>query len=278
MGYQVKWVEDNLGVTRKALRVYEDKKLMPKNKNGKYREYSEEDIERIWGIKVLQGMGYSLNEIKDIINDEKFDFEASLTKKIQELEQNKRNIEKHLGYAQTIKLTGRFPARPKNMGTIRFDEFYEKSLNLWNVNEDSETKRYKELADLILNTPEDQFKDTDIGRIFEFLQKLQEMIENPDLIMTEKIIPLEILKRKTKGTSDQEVQLLVKMLYENRISSIPEIKEMTKKQFVRFEASSYVGGDIARMKEREYGKEGCLFIADAIAFFGGYGCYDEIED
>ena len=32
------------------------------------------------------------------------------------------------------------------------------------------------------------------------------------------------------------------------------------------------------MKEREYGKEGCLFIADAIAVFGGYGCYDEVED
>ena len=57
-----------------------------------------------------------------------------------------------------------------------------------------------------------------------------------------------------------------------------EMGNMTKKQFVRFESSSYISGDVARMKEREYGKEGCLFIADAIAVFGGYGCYDEVED
>ena len=31
MGYQVKWVEEHLGVTRKALRIYEEKSLMPKN-------------------------------------------------------------------------------------------------------------------------------------------------------------------------------------------------------------------------------------------------------
>lgn len=30
-GYKVKWVEDNLGVTRKALRGFEKAGLMPKN-------------------------------------------------------------------------------------------------------------------------------------------------------------------------------------------------------------------------------------------------------
>ena len=53
---------------------------------------------------------------------------------------------------------------------------------------------------------------------------------------------------------------------------------MTKEQFARLESSSYIYGDVARMKEREYGKEGCLFIADAIAVFGGYGSYEEVEN
>ena len=34
MGYQVKWVEDNLGVTRKALRNFEKLGLMPPNEGG----------------------------------------------------------------------------------------------------------------------------------------------------------------------------------------------------------------------------------------------------
>ena len=278
MGYQVKWVEESLGVSRKALRNFEKLGLMPPNEGGGYRDYSDEDINRIWTIRLFQGMGYSLKELVNLAENEDFDFDTSLEKKIQELKVEKANIERHLGYAQNIKLTGRFPSRPKNMGSVTFGEFYEKSLNEWNVNADPEAKKYKELADLILNTPEDELQDTDIGRLFEFLQGLQEKISNIDSFMMEKVIPLEILKRKENGPADAEIQLLVKMLYENRISSFQEMGNMTKKQFVRFESSSYISGDVARMKEREYGKEGCLFIADAIAVFGGYGCYDEVED
>lgn len=277
MGYQVKWVEDNLGVTRRALRFWEEKGLMPQNKDRKYRDYSDEDIDRIWTIKVLQGMGYSLAEIKNIADDENFDFEVSIAKKVKELEKKKAKIERHLGYAQTIKMTGRFPVRPQNVGTVKFNDFYEKVLNEWNINEDPEVKKYKELADIYFSTPEER-KDTDIGKVFELLQKLQEVMSNTDAIMIEKIIPLEILKRQGKGTADQEVQLLVKMLYENYICSVPELKGMTRNQFVRFISSSYLLGDVARMKEHEYGKEGCEFIADAIAVFGGYNCYNEVKD
>ena len=275
MGYKVKWVEENLGVTRKALRNFEKHGLMPANEGGAYRDYSDEDIERIWAIRLFQGMGYTLKELVKLSESDDFDFDASLEKKIQELENEKAKIERHLGYAQHIKLTGRFPSRPKNMGTITFEEFQEKSLNQWNVNSDPEAKKYQEIADLILNTPEDELKDTDIGRLFEFLIELQEQMSDMDSLFIEKVIPNEIIKRIENGPEDEEVQLLVKMMYENRISSI---SDMAKSQFVRFESSSYISGDIARMHEKEYGKDGCRFIADAIAVFGGYSCYDEVED
>lgn len=278
MGYKVKWVEDNLGVSRKALRNFEKLGLMPANEGGGYRDYSDEDLDRIWTIRLFQGMGYSLKELVSLAESEDFDFDASLEQKIKELEAEKAKIEQHLGYAQNIKLTGRFPSRPKNMGTVTFGEFYEKSLSQWNVNADPEAKKYKELADLILNTPEDELSDTDIGRLFSFLMDLQKQVSNMDSFFMEKVIPQEILKRKEKGPADAEVQLLIQMLYENRIHSIPELADMSKSQFVRFELSGYVSGDVARMHERDYGKDGCLFIADAIAVFGGYSCYDEVED
>ena len=275
MGYKVKWVEENLGVSRKALRNFEKHGLMPANEGGGYRDYSDEDIERIWAIRLFQGMGYTLKELVKLSESDDFDFGASLEKKIQELENEKVKIERHLGYAQHIKLTGRFPSRPKNMGTITFEEFQEKALNQWNVNSDPKAKKYQEIADLILNTPEDELKDTDIGRLFEFLIELQEQMSDMDSLFIEKVIPNEIIKRIENGPEDEEVQLLVKMMYENRISSI---SDMAKSQFVRFESSSYISGDIARMHEKEYGKDGCRFIADAIAVFGGDSCYDEGED
>lgn len=278
MGYKVKWIEDNLGVSRKALRNFEALELIPKNEDGKYRDYSDEDIERIWAIRLLQGIGFSLREIKSLSKDESLDFETSLEGKIKELEKKKEEIERHLGYAKTIKLTGRIPSKPKKIGSVTFNEFCEKALNEWNINSDSQIRRCEELVDLILNKPEDEFTDTDIEKLFTFLQDCQENMSNLDLFMKEKVILQQILKRKEKGTTDTEVQLLIKMLYENRMNCSHELANLSVNQFVRFEASGYVSGDVVRFREREYGKEGCLFIADAIAVFGGYSCYDEVED
>lgn len=125
MGYKVKWVEDNLGVSRKALRGFEKAGLMPENKGRQYRDYDDDDIDRIWAIRVLQGMGYSIKEIVTLVNDDDFDFDSSLSKKVADLEEEKKKVERHLGYAKTIKFTGRFPSRPKKMGEIKFEDFQE---------------------------------------------------------------------------------------------------------------------------------------------------------
>lgn len=60
MWYKIKWVEDKLGVTRKALRVFEKAGFMPRNKGGQYRDYDDDDIDYIWTIRVLQEMRYSI--------------------------------------------------------------------------------------------------------------------------------------------------------------------------------------------------------------------------
>lgn len=71
MGYSVKWVTENLGITRDMLRYYEKEHLLPdkgmRNPTNKYRDYSEEDIERIWGIKLLIGVGFTAKEIYSLI-------------------------------------------------------------------------------------------------------------------------------------------------------------------------------------------------------------------
>ncbi len=276
VAYQVKWVEEHLGVTRKALRLFEDKGLMPKNIGGAYRGYSDEDIDRIWNIRLLQGIGYTLEEIGKMAESEEFDFEYSLDKKIAELEKKKEELEKHLGYAKTIKFTGRMPTRPSEMGNITFQEYYEQSLDNWNINEDTNLKEFQELGKMILNTPEEEITETEIGQLFGTLLKIKGMLENTDLIMLDKIIPIEISKRIKYGATDEEVQLLVKMMFD-RVEVIPEFNGITKQQFVRLFSSNYVAGDVSKIRRKELGSEVCDFIADAIAVFGGYKKYDEIE-
>lgn len=149
MGYKVKWVEDNLGVSGKALRGFEKAGLMPENTGRQYRDYDEDDIDRIWAIRVMQGMGYSIKEIVDMTGNENFDFDSSLSFKIDELEDEKK-IERHLGYAKTIKFTGRFPSRPRKMSKMKFDELQEKALEGWNIVDDPQAAEYQKLAERLL--------------------------------------------------------------------------------------------------------------------------------
>lgn len=281
MGYGVKWVEDNLGVTRKALRVLEENGLMPQNESGSYRDYTDEDIEYIWRIKTLQGMGYSLKEISSMAdalkNDKDIDFNSSIAEKIKQLEAEKERVEKNLGYLYAIKSSGRFPARPKEMGTITFEEFHEKSLNEWTVNNDPAAKQCQEILDKLLNTPEDELEDTDLGKILVLLQKLQFCAQNSEKYLADLVLPKAIINRKHLGVTHPEIQLLVKLIYENRIEILPELKNLTLNQFVRFESSSYISGDIALFNQRKYGKVECEFIANAIAVFGGYSSYEAID-
>ena len=73
MGYSAKWVRDKLGVTRDMIRYYEKEGLIPsrssRNPANNYRDYSEEDLERIWSIKLLIGIGFSVKEIKQLIQN-----------------------------------------------------------------------------------------------------------------------------------------------------------------------------------------------------------------
>lgn len=272
MGYQVKWVKDNLGVSRKALRVFEEEGLMPKNQGRQYREYSEEDIDRIWAIRVFQGMGYSLKEIAAIVQNDSFDFHQSITEKVAKLEEKKADVERHLGYAQMIKLTGRFPSRPREMGTVKFEDFQEKALAGWNVNTVPQGNEAKDIFDNLMNLPEDQWGETEAGQALLFLTQLIEQLKDPTVFMVSEILPREIIKRAELGADHPEVQLLVKILYDTLHESDPEL---TPRQYGRLSSSAYMEGDIGLASQKHFGVEGCAFLADAIAIFGGFKDYDD---
>ena len=279
MGYKVKWVEDNLGVTRKALRVFEKAGLMPENKESRYRDYDDDNIDRIWTIRVLQGMGYSIKEISDMVSDDEFDFDASISQKVVQLEAKIIELKRHLGYAKTIKLTGRFPSRPKKMGDVKFEEFQNDVIDKWNISDDPQGEAYAQLAETILSKPTEEWDHSDLGRMLSAL----EMMKNTDLdlLLAEYVLPKAICKNKGLGANHPEIQLMVKLIYENQnaLCQSQGIKgEMTIKQFSRFYSSSYLAGDVAKIKAGEYSEADREFIAEAVSVFGGYKNYNELVE
>lgn len=273
MGYKVKWVEDNLGVTRKALRGFEKAGLMPENKDGQYRDYDDDDIDRIWTIRVLQGMGYKINEIVEMVNDEEFDFYNSICKKVEELEEKKLKIERHLGYAKTIKFTGRFPSRPKKMGEVKFEDFQEKAIEGWNMSDDPQALEFQKLADAYLSKSPEEWEDTDLGRMFSLFEKIATL--DTEVLLVEYVLPKAIAKRKELGPKHPEIQLMVKMIYESQ-KAVNQLEQMSVKQFARFYSSGFLAGDIGKMRAQDLNEQECEFIAEAVSIFAGYESYDAL--
>lgn len=271
MGYQLKWIKENLGITRSAIRYYEEKGLLPRNNGKQYREYSEEEVEGLWAIQILKGMGYSVDEIIVMRDNPEFDFQESIGEKIKEMETVVQEKVKHINYAKTIKLLGRFPSRPKEMGNITADEFCEKALNEWNIQEDESMMRYQELADLVLKSTDEELEDSELGKLLGILNEmdLQSLVSEETRVV--EMLLYQVVKRKKLGPQHPEVQLLVKMIYEEWGHIVEqEVGEITPQQFARYYGTSFMAGDVGKINETKYGEQGCDFIAEAIACFGGY--------
>lgn len=273
MGYSVKWVVEHLGITRDMLRYYEKEKLLPvdetRNPTNKYRDYSEEDIERIWGIKLLIGIGFSAKEIRTFGSDPNFSFYEAMTDKVEQLERRRDEILTYLGFAKTIQMTGRIP-NTTSVGVMKFDDFLEHSRQNWNAFNDPQGKRFMEAANTILDKPSDEWNDSDLKRIIDIYGDIDP--EQMVYIQTISGYYRVIADMKPLGYSCDAVQMVVKCFYEYMLTGIePEFKEkFTPLYFADRQVSSFIDSGFAALNERNYGKEGCLFIAQAIATFGGY--------
>lgn len=66
--YRIEEVAIRTGLTKRAIRYYEDIKLIkPVRTESSYRMYTEEDVEKIIRIRELRDtLGFSLNEVRDI--------------------------------------------------------------------------------------------------------------------------------------------------------------------------------------------------------------------
>lgn len=273
MGYSVKWVVENLGITRDMLRYYEKEKLIPvtetRNPSNKYRDYNEGDIERIWAIKLLIGIGFSAKEIRSFGNEPNFNFYEAMSEKVKQLENRRDEILTYLGFAKTIKMTGRIP-NTTSVGQMKFDDFIEHSRQNWNAFNDPQGRRFMEAADTILEKPAEEWDVSDVKRIMDIYGDIdpEEMV----YIQTIGGYYRVIADMKSLGHSCEAVQMVVKCLYEYMLTGIePEFKEkFTSLYFADRQVSSFIDSGFAAMNERNYGKDGCLFIAQAIATFGGY--------
>lgn len=87
-----------------------------------------------------------------------------------------------------------------------------------------------------------------------------------------------IIWRRDLGADHPEVQMLMHMMYEEYLPVLSEGEPIGRERYGRARSSGFMEGDIGQVNMKNYGKEYCEFIADAIAVFGGYKDYEEVGD
>ena len=145
----IKEVAKQTQITVRTLRYYDQIGLLTASSKteGGHRLYTEEDLKKLQQIHFLKGMGYSLNDIQDMLSDPKWKWSISLKSQlayIMEEQDRLKSIESslrelingiaveggddHLAVQKLIRLSIQNKTR---LRTFREDMFNNKELELW---------------------------------------------------------------------------------------------------------------------------------------------------
>ena len=284
MKYTVKWIEDHLGITRSALKYYEAKGLMSKyesrNPVNNYREYNESDLDRIWCIKILQGIGFSVREIKALLDNPDSDFYASISQKVSELEKQRDEILQYIDFAKSIKLTGRVPSTGK-VGSVRYEDFIRQTRENWNFYNKPMVEPYLSAMNEVFQTDDTDCNENDFGKL-EKLASLLNHFQETQITCTMNAYYQIIAEMRGLDYKSKPVQTVVRLLYHfMREQNVTQESEETFNPYIfaKYTAPFFLdGSDIAKINHLNYGKESCQFIAEAIAYFGGYQTMQELYE
>lgn len=100
MNYRITAFAEKCGVNKETIRYYEQKNLLqePSRTKAGYRIYSDDDVKRVWFIKRMQELGFSLSEIHKLLGVvDKDDVRCSdiyefVSQKVDEVQQQIRDL------------------------------------------------------------------------------------------------------------------------------------------------------------------------------------------
>lgn len=91
---KIKQVEELVGITKKNIRFYEEQGLLnPERAENGYREYHQEDVERLMKIKLFRKLSIPIEEIRHLFAGTKR-LEDCLDHHLDELDRQKQNLTK----------------------------------------------------------------------------------------------------------------------------------------------------------------------------------------
>ena len=274
MIYTKGWIARNLGITRETIQYYEDQGLLKAcgrlNTRNNRIEYEEKDVDKIWSIKVLRDIGYTIKEIKDIIHNPSFDFYASITKKAEQLEEEVNKKTACLEFVKTIKHTGRIPVI-NQLGCMKYEDFINYVKESWNIYADPDIGPYMRMVDKLNSKESNKLNPEDLKKFAELSEDIEKKMELFGLHGYFQVIS----DMREMDPASDTVQSVVGLLHKYSREHFSEVMTRNNESYCIFAAqliSLLRRSDTAKMYEEFFGKDGCMFIEKALIIYTSSRC------
>lgn len=272
MDYKVKDVQELLGITRKAIILYEKEGLIKASPNihkkelrdkHTYRTFDASDLEILWRIKVLQGIGFTLKEIKRLF--ETNIKPSDIREKVKELELQKDKLEKHLGFAKKIELEGHFPEIPKSALDITPHQYLDDGVREWNILKDPLTEATYEALRTALDT--DALDEKKLEVLMNSMKYLVEELNQDSDTKAMNLYYQEIARRKHLSYQSDEIQLLVQLIYETYQRTRDENQDGSIDRFKYLTIKGFCNGLIGEGFQSSFGEDTLEYMIQAVEYF-----------
>ena len=100
---KIKEVIEISGLSRRTLQYYDDTGLMDNKRTAEnYRLYGEEDLQQLWEIILYKEMGFRLDEIRKLLNNEECDTRDSLMTKADSIKNEISELQRILDFVEKV--------------------------------------------------------------------------------------------------------------------------------------------------------------------------------
>ena len=100
---KIKEVIEIAGLSRRTLQYYDDTGLMDNKRTAEnYRLYGEEDLQQLWEIILYKEMGFRLDEIRKLLNNEECDTRDSLMTKADSIKKEISELQRILNFIEKV--------------------------------------------------------------------------------------------------------------------------------------------------------------------------------
>lgn len=100
---KIKEVIELSGLSRRTLQYYDDTGLMDNKRTAEnYRLYGEEDLQQLWEIILYKEMGFRLDEIRKLLNNDECDTRDSLMTKADSIKKEISELQRILNFIEKV--------------------------------------------------------------------------------------------------------------------------------------------------------------------------------